>query len=80
MQTYYTVYKITNTVNNKTYIGVHETKNLDDEYYGDNQELKDAIAEHGIENFTKEYLVICNDKGEIWSKSLTPFLSVVPQT
>lgn len=29
----YTVYKITNLVNGKVYIGVHKTENLNDKYY-----------------------------------------------
>jgi hypothetical protein len=29
---FYTVYKITNKINNKFYIGMHKTTNLDDGY------------------------------------------------
>jgi len=31
---YYTVYKITNKVNNKEYIGAHKDKKLDNKYMG----------------------------------------------
>ena len=29
---HYTIYQITNTIDNKIYIGMHQTDNLDDDY------------------------------------------------
>jgi len=53
---FYYLYKITNTQNNKIYIGVHQTKNLDDEYFGSGLNLHRAIKKYSKEHFVKEIL------------------------
>jgi len=65
---YYTIYKITNLVNNKIYIGKHVTKNPYDKYFGSGKQIKSAIAKYGIENFKKEILFIFNNKEEMSAK------------
>ena len=51
---YYMVYKTTNLVNNKYYIGVHATNDLNDGYFGSGKNLKQAIKKYGKEHFKRD--------------------------
>lgn len=51
----YLVYKTTNTINGKYYIGIHKQKDaLFDGYYGSGVLLHSAIKKYGVSNFIRE--------------------------
>lgn len=65
---HYLIYKITNVINSKSYIGCHKTGLIDDGYMGSGKILKHAFEKHGIENFTKEVLFIFDNEIEMFAK------------
>lgn len=52
----YTVYKTTNILNGKYYIGKHQTDNPLDSYIGSGKAIQNAIRVHGRNAFVKEVL------------------------
>lgn len=56
LKQYHYLYKITNLINNKIYIGIHSTNKLDDGYFGSGNTLKNAFIKHDKKNFRKEIL------------------------
>ncbi len=63
---YFTVYKITNLLNGKYYIGAHATEFLEDDYMGSGKLIQKAIKKHGKCNFKKEILHICETEFEMY--------------
>lgn len=60
------IYKITNTINGKYYMGRHSTTNINDDYMGSGIGIKNAILKYGIENFKKEIIAEVNTSDELW--------------
>ena len=62
------IYKITNKLNNKIYVGAHKTGNKDDGYFGSGLLIERAVSKHGQENFVKEILFELSGEEEMWQK------------
>lgn len=67
---YFTIYKTTNLINGKYYIGMHKTDDLDDGYLGSGYLLRRAIKKHGKEKFQKEILFVFDNKEDMISKEV----------
>lgn len=56
------IYKTTNLLNNKYYIGMHSTDQLEDGYLGSGKILKASIKKYGKENFQFEIIEQLSDR------------------
>lgn len=59
------VYKTTNLVNGKIYIGQHKNSVYNHKYFGSGRLMLRAIEKYGIDNFKNEIIHICNSKEEM---------------
>lgn len=64
----YTIYKVTNLLNGKFYIGKHQTDNPTDSYMGSGRAILNAIKLHGKQNFVKEILFDFDSEEEMNNK------------
>jgi len=77
------IYKTTNLINNKIYIGQHTTDNINDDYLGSGKLISYAIKKYGKEKFQKEILEECKTKNDLdkrekyWIKKLKPEYNLV---
>lgn len=56
------IYKITNSINGKIYIGKRTGSQFDEDYWGSGTKLKVALKEFGKDNFKREILEWCSTK------------------
>jgi hypothetical protein len=59
---YHFIYKTTNIINNKYYIGMHSTNNLEDGYVGSGKRLWYSINKYGKNNFKVEILEFLDNR------------------
>lgn len=64
----YIVYQTINIVNDKIYIGVHITSDINDDYLGSGKVLISAIKKYGKDKFKKEILFIFDNKDDMFTK------------
>ena len=64
-KTYLFIYKTTNMINGKYYIGQHKTNNIEDNYLGSGYALIRAIKKYGKHNFKREIIAFANSQEEL---------------
>ena len=62
---YHFIYKTTNLLNNKYYVGMHSTSNLKDGYLGSGKRLRYSIRKYGESNFKLEILEFFSTREEL---------------
>ncbi len=65
LKKFHFIYKTTNLINGKFYIGMHSTSNINDKYIGSGTRLKYAIRKYGITNFKLEIIEWCENREEL---------------
>lgn len=64
------VYKTTNLLNGKIYIGQHKSLIHDKKYFGSGKYIKRSLALHGVENFSNEILEWCDTVEELCEREI----------
>ena len=59
------IYKTTNLVNRKIYIGQHKSQVFDRDYHGSGKLIRRAFEKYGIENFKTELIKWCETRSDI---------------
>ena len=75
---YWYIYKTTNKINGKAYVGMHKVnkQKLDEHYFGSGKYLNNAIKKYGLENFVCEIIEFNNsdlenrEREKYWIKEL----------
>jgi len=62
------IYKTTNTLTGRYYIGMHSTDVVEDGYLGSGKRLRRSVNKHGAECHSREILEFCNSRKELIDK------------
>ena len=68
MKKFHYVYMITNTQTNKKYIGKHSTDNLNDQYMGSGNVIKELLKNNKKDILQKTILEFCNTEEQAYEK------------
>jgi predicted HicB family RNase H-like nuclease len=68
---HYLIYRITNLIDNKIYVGAHQTKDITDGYMGSGKHLRYAIKKYGVENFKKDILFDFDNKQDMFNSEIS---------
>lgn len=66
----YTIYKTTNILNGKYYIGKHQTMKPNDSYLGSGKAIREAIKIYGRQSFIKEIMFDFDTEAEMNAKEI----------
>lgn len=61
---YHIIYKTTNQINGKIYVGLHSTDKLEDGYLGSGWVFKNALKKYGRKNFKRDIILVLSSRDE----------------
>lgn len=64
------IYRITNLINGKKYIGKHSSLSIVNGYYGSGIAISKAIKKHGKNNFKKEIICVCKTEDDLNTREI----------
>jgi hypothetical protein len=67
---YHYIYKITCLKNNRYYIGMHSTDNLEDGYMGGGKRIKNSVKKHGRDAHKKEILEFFESREDLVNREI----------
>ena len=68
---YHFIYKTTNTITGKYYIGMHSTDDLNDGYLGSGRRLRYSINKYGKDVHNREIIEYCKSRDELSNREST---------
>ena len=65
---YHYLYKTTNVINNKFYVGTHSTNDLNDGYLGSGRYLRRSVSKYGKDKFKIEFLEFFENRVDLMKR------------
>lgn len=64
------IYKTTNLINGRVYVGLHRSSEFNESYLGSGKYLKRAISKYGKESFECEVIEWCKTSDELSEREI----------